>query len=165
MTEIRIRRRRTPANCLQGQARPPSAPKLKTKDSLPFLDTDSHRINLPHPPHEWRVNSGGQALSFNPPRGWRASPPKRAADKPAFDKSSDSACAFAEASNFACAFAKATADKCAMPDKSAGKFWFRRSVFGGVGKEKRQDAGQALRFHLGQANQIARLRPGSDSSI
>jgi hypothetical protein len=112
-------------------------------------------MNPPHPPHEWRVNSGGQALSFNPPRGWRASPPKRAAGEPAFDKSSDSASAFA----------KATADKCATPDKSAGKFWFRRSVFGGVGKEKRQDAGQALRFHLGQANQIARLRPGSDSSI
>jgi len=29
---------------LQGQARPPSAPKLKTKDSLPFLDTDLHGL-------------------------------------------------------------------------------------------------------------------------
>jgi hypothetical protein len=64
--------------------------------------------------------------------------PKRAAGKPAFDKSSDS-------TSF---FAHATKDKCATPDKSAGKFWFGRPAsrlrvaasageVGGVGKEKK----------------------------
>jgi hypothetical protein len=75
MTEIQIRRRRTRFKTKKARIGPPdgvvdkSAFCPKTKDSLPFLDTDSHRINPPHPPHEWRVNSGGQALSFNPPRG------------------------------------------------------------------------------------------------
>ena len=52
---------------------------------------------------------------------------KRMADKPAFDKSSDSASAFANPPpHCMLCRAGATADRCATPDKSAGKFWFGR---------------------------------------
>jgi len=75
----------------------------------------------------FRQEDGGQALQ----KERRASPPKRAAGKPAFDKSSDSTSFFTEASFFANATKDKTADKCASsfvnatedrtPDKSAGK--------------------------------------------